>query len=449
MEPLKGKTAGTPSPTTVSTKLQRIAELAREDWRRVLTTLAHHIDVEFLKEAYRRTRKDGATGIDGQTAEEYEQNLEENLQSLLDRFQSGTYKAPPVRRVHIPKPGRPGQTRPIGIPTFEDKVLQRAVHMVLEAIYEQNFLGCSYGFRPRRSAHQALDALWKGLMDMGGGVILEVDIKSYFDTISHQHLRAFLDRRVRDGVLRRTVNKWLKAGVMEDGVVQHSEVGSPQGGVVSPLLSNVYLHYVMDMWFEIVVKPRLESPAFMIRFADDVVLAFASPSDARRVMNVLPKRFAKFGLELHPDKTRLVEFGKPGGQLGGRKTGCAESVSFSFLGFTHYWGQSRRGRPVVKRKTESGRLSRALGAINDWCRKHRHEAVEWQHQQLCRKLQGHYAYYGIIGNSRALGNFRHNVARAWRKWLNRRSHRARMHWDRFNQLLLRHPLPLPRVVHAR
>lgn len=284
-EPLEGKMQGTPSPANVSTKLQGIAELARKAPDLAFTTLAHHIDLELLQEAYRRTRKDGATGIDGQTATEYAANLQENLQSLLNRFKSGTYRAPPVRRVHIPKAD--GKTlRPIGIPTFEDKVLQRAVTMVLEAIYEQDFLDCSYGFRPNRSAHQALEALWRGLMDMGGGVVIEVDIKNYFDTVEHGHLRSFLDRRVRDGVLRRAIDKWLKAGVFEESSMHRADEGTPQGGVVSPLLSNIYLHEVLDTWFASDVVPRLQGRAFMVRYADDVVIVLAIEDDARRVMEV-------------------------------------------------------------------------------------------------------------------------------------------------------------------
>ena len=290
---------GKSSPISVSTKLQRIAELARHSPSMVLTTLAHHIDEEFLREAYRRTRKDGAPGVDRQTAEEYAAELESNLRSLLDRFKSGTYRAPPVKRVHIPK-GDGKKTRPIGIPTFEDKVLQRAVSMVLEAIYEQEFHDCSYGFRPGRSAHQALQALWETLTKMQGGWVLELDIQGFFDSLDHGHLRSFLDQRVRDGVLRRTIDKWLKAGVMEDGVVSFPDSGSPQGGVISPLLANVYLHEVLDDWFEKQVRPRLAGHAVLIRYADDVVIAFSSEADARRVMDVLPKRFGKYGLTPKP-----------------------------------------------------------------------------------------------------------------------------------------------------
>ena len=275
------------------------------------TSLAHLIDILWLHEAYNRTRKDGAVGVDGQTGKDYEANWEGNLQSLLDRAKSGTYVAPPVRRVHIPKAGSVTETRALGIPTFEDKVLQRAVAMVLETIYEQDFLDCSYGFRPGRSAHQALEALWQQTMKMGGGWIVEVDIRKFFDTIDHGHLRAFLKRRVRDGVLLRLIGKWLKAGVLEDGCVTHPEAGSPQGGVVSPMLSNVFLHYVLDDWFEREVQPRLKGQSFLIRYADDLVMGFSQEDDARRVMDVLPKRFEKDGLTLHPEKTRLVPFERP------------------------------------------------------------------------------------------------------------------------------------------
>ena len=261
--------AGASEPVDVSTKQQRIAELARQSPEMGFTSLAYFIDIEWLREAYRRTRKDGAVGVDGQSGEDFAVNLEDNLQSLLERAKSGTYQAPPVRRVHIPKAGSATETRPLGIPTFEDKVLQRAVVMVLEAIYEQDFKDCSYGFRPERSAHQALESLWKKTMATGGGWIVEVDIRKFFDTIDHGHLRDLLKRRVRDGVLLRLIGKWLNAGVLEDGCVTHPEAGSPQGGVVSPMLSNVFLHYVLDDWFERDVQPRLKGRSFLIRFADD------------------------------------------------------------------------------------------------------------------------------------------------------------------------------------
>lgn len=435
---------GTPSPLDISTKLQRIAELARREPKVALTTLAHHIDIEFLREAYRRTRKDGATGVDGETAASYAERLDENLRSLLDRFKSGTYFAPPVRRVHIPKDDG-SKTRPIGIPTFEDKVLQRAVTMVLEAIYEQEFLDCSYGFRPARSAHDALQVLWDGLMKMHGGWVLELDIEKFFDTMVHEHLRRFLDRRVRDGVLRRTINKWLKAGVLEAGEIRYEEAGTPQGGVISPLLANVYLHEVLDTWFETEVKPRLQGQAFLIRYADDAVLVFSSEDDARRVMAVLPERFGAHGLTLHPKKTRLVRFTQPHRNDTPKN---ADSGSFDLLGFTHFWGKSRKDSWVVKRKTARGRFGRALERVSQWCRKHLHDKIARQHEHLVRMLQGHYGYFGITGNASALAAFLYEVTQLWQKWLHRRTGRGAMPWPRFMRLLKRYPLPRPVVVHS-
>jgi group II intron reverse transcriptase/maturase len=301
MEPLMGTIQGLSSRERVSTKQQRIAQLAQQMPDKSLS-LHHHIDIEWLREAYRRTRKDGAAGIDGQTAQAYAANLEGNLQSLLDRAKSGEhYRAPPVRRVHIPK-GR-GRTRPIGIPTFEDKVVQRAVLMALEPVYEQDFLDCSYGFRPGRGAHDALEALRSQTMQMSGGWILEVDIEAFFDSVDRRLLQQMLRQRVRDGVLRRLIGKWLRAGVMEQGCVYHPDTGTPQGGVISPLLANIYLHEVLDVWFTKEVIPRLMGRASLVRFADDFVMLFELEEDARRVLNVLAKRFGKYGLRLHPSSS--------------------------------------------------------------------------------------------------------------------------------------------------
>jgi RNA-directed DNA polymerase len=443
MRPSEGKMPGTPSLDPISTRRRRIAELARQSPQAALTTLAHHIDIDWMHEAYRRTRKDGATGVDGQTATDYAADLEGNLRSLLDRAKSGRYQAPPVRRVYIPK-GTGSETRPIGIPTFEDKILQRAVAMVLEAAYEQDFLDCSYGFRPGRSAHQALDALWHRLMEVRGGWVLEIDIRKFFDALDHRHLHAILRRRVRDGVLLRLIGKWLKAGVLEDGSITHPDSGSPQGGVISPILANAYLHEVLDEWFERTVKPRLKGRASLIRYADDAVLVFEVEGDARRVLDVLPKRFAKYGLTLHPEKTRLVPFqGRPPGAPPGPREG--RPGTFDFLGFTHYWGRTLKGNWAVKRKTAGGRLSRSLNSVRQWCRKHRDLAVKEQCVALARKLRGHFAYYGITGNIEGLKSFRYHVTRAWHKWLSRRSNKARMPWERFGELERRYPLPPARL----
>jgi group II intron reverse transcriptase/maturase len=434
--------------TSVSTKQQRIAELAKQSPQMGFTSLAYLMDIDWLHEAYQRTRKDGAVGVDGQTAEEYERDLEKNLQSLLDRTKSGTYRAPPVRRVHIPKGGSTNETRPIGIPTLEDKILQRAVVMLLEPIYEQDFQDCSYGFRPGRSPHKALDAFWKQAMDSAGCWTLEVDIRKFFDTLDHAHLRELIQRRVRDGALLRLIGKWLNAGVLEDGSISYPEAGSPQGGVVSPILSNVFLHYVLDEWFEREVKPRLQGRAYLIRFADDFVIGFTHEADARRVLEVLPKRFSKYGLTIHPDKTRLVPFHQPRERWKGNDSGVEVPGTFDLLGFTHYWGRSLKGNWVVKRKTARSRLTRAIRKIAEWCRWHRHEPIGEQQQTLCQKLRGHYAYYGITGNAIALSQFRTAVVRCWRKWLSRRNRERSLDWATYNRLLERYPLPAVRVVHS-
>jgi RNA-directed DNA polymerase len=407
------------------------------------------MDLPWLLEAYHRTRKNGATGVDGRTWDEYGENLEDNLLSLLDRAKSGRYTAPPVKRVHIPKAGSPEQTRPIGIPTLEDKVLQRAVMMLLEPIYEQDFVQGSYGFRPGRGAHQALEKLWKETMNTDGGWVLEVDISKFFDTLDHDHLRQFVQHRVRDGVLLRLIGKWLNAGVMEAGQLSYPESGSPQGGVISPLLANVYLHYVLDTWFEREVQPRLSGRAYLIRYADDFVIGFTNEKDAHRVKEVLPKRFERYGLQIHPEKTRLVRFNKPqDGQPKDRNHSSGKPESFDLLGFTHYWGRSLRGNWVVKRKTSDSRLSRGLRAINEWCRDHRHEPLAEQQQALSQKIRGHCAYYGITGNSGCLSAFRMWVARSWRYWLSRRNRERGMTWDRFNQMLGRYPLPAAVAIHS-
>ena len=411
------------------------------------TSLSHHIDLEWLEEAYRRTRKDGAPGIDGQTAREYEEHLGANLQSLLDRAKSGRYRAPAVKRGYVPK-GDGSEQRPIGIPTFEDKVLQRAITMVLEAVYEQDFLDCSFGFRPKRSAHDALECLREALRSNSGGWVLEVDVRKYFDTIDRSHMRNILRHRVHDGVLLRLIGKWLHAGVMEEGRISYPETGTPQGGVISPILANIYLHHVLDVWFAREVRPRLRGRSYLIRYADDFVIAFEIEDDARKVQDALAARFRDYGLALHPEKTRLIEYQRPQ-RRGPRQPGSSQGPgTFDFLGFTHYWALSRRGNWVVKRKTAADRFRRSVRSVSDWCRTHRHLRVKEQRRHLASKLNGHCQYYGITGNSRALSSFRHHLTAIWQKWLNRRSQRRRMTWDRFQRLLERHPLPPARCVHS-
>jgi RNA-directed DNA polymerase len=433
---------------SVSTKQERIAELAKQSPQMAFTSLAYLMDIDWLKEAYRRTRKDGAVGVDGMTAVEYEQDLEDNLHRLLDHAKSGAYQAPPVRRVHIPKGGSATETRPIGIPTLEDKVLQRAVVMLLEPIYEQDFSVSSYGFRAGRSAHQALESFRKQLMDSRGGWVLEVDIRKFFDNLDHGHLRKFLHLRVRDGVLLRLIGKWLKAGVMENGSVSYPDAGSPQGGVVSPLLSNVFLHYVLDLWFEQEVRPRLRHRAFLIRYADDFVIGFRDHRDAQRVTEVIPKRFGKHGLTVHPTKTRLVPFRPPSSATKDRGEPCERPGTFDLLGFTHFWSRSQRGYWIVKWKTASDRFSRAVRSMDSWCQANRHLSLGEQQQKLNEKLRGHYAYYGVTGNSAALSRFLHEVECRWRKWLYRRNRLRSLNWSLFRRLLQRYPLARVRTVRS-
>lgn len=433
-----GNTNETPSSESVSTKLNRIAELAAKMSGVPLRTLAHHIDMDLMREAYERTRKDGVPGVDGETAAGYERELERNLGNVIDRFKSGTYWAPPVKRAYIPKAD--GGQRALGIPTFEDKVLQGAVTMVLGAVYEQDFLPTSYGYRPGIGALHALCDLRQELMEMGGGWVLEADIQSFFDSMEHGHLRSFLDRRVRDGVIRRMIDKWLTAGVMEEGQIRRSEEGSPQGGVISPLLANIYLHEVLDVWFEQDVRPRMRGRVRLIRYADDFVICFEREDDARRIAEVLPKRFAKYGLRLHPDKTRLLRFTQPGSDGGHGST-------FDFLGFTHFWAKARSGRWVIKRKTMAKRLARKLHEIWLWCKQHRHEPMQWQRDRLASRLLGYYNYFGIPCNLPALIQLYRGVQGAWRYWLDRRSQRAKMNWWRFTELEKLFPLPSPRIVH--
>lgn len=426
---------------SVYTKQQRIAKLAKQMPDAGFTSLAYYVDLEWLREAYGQTRKDGAAGVDGVTAAQYEEDLEKNLSSLLERFKSGSYFAPPVKRKYIPKEIGGEPIRPIGIPTLEDKILQRAVVMLLAPLYEQDFLDCSYGFRPGRNALQALEALWRAIMGMGSVCwVLEVDIKSYFDTVKHGYLRGFYKKRVRDGVVTRVLGKWLKAGVMEDGTLHYPKGGTPQGGVISPLFANIYLHEVLDVWCAREVRPRLKGRAELIRFADDFVIVFSSEDDAHRVHEVLPERFERFGLTIHETKTQLVDFRRSGGRN-------SEPEVFDFLGFTHYWGKSRKGKWVVKRKTAKKKLKQAVRRVYEWCKRNRHKPVKEQWRTLCRKLHGHYGYYGATFNMRGVKSFYEQAKRSWCKWLNRRSRDKDMPWERFNRLLKRYPLPAPRIVH--
>jgi RNA-directed DNA polymerase len=433
----------TQSLSAISTKLNRIAKLAH-DKLEPLTTLAHHVDMDWMREAYRRTRKDGALGIDGQSATEYAQNLEANLQSLLGRAKSGTYRAPAVKRVYIPK--AKGEQRPLGIPTFEDKVLQRAIAMVLEPVYEQQFLDCSYGFRPGRSARQALDTLYSASSAMGGGWVIELDIRKYFDTIDHRQLQQVVRQRIGDGVVLRLLGKWLNAGCMEGDVHTRSDMGTPQGGVISPLLANIYLHEVLDVWFYQEVRPRLRGSATLIRYADDAVMLFENEDDAKRVMEVLPKRFGRYGLTLHPDKTRLIPFQRPSRSSVPKGGPRVTPRSFDFLGFTHLWIKTYRGYWALLTRTAKDRFQRTLTKIAEWCKVHRHAKLDEQQRGLNAKLRGHYGYFDRRGNRASLWGLLHCVTHIWREWLGRRSQRACTSWAKMNRILQRYPLLTPKQL---
>jgi group II intron reverse transcriptase/maturase len=403
------------------------------------TTLAHLIDVDALRRAYDRLRKDAAVGVDGITKEQYGQDLDQKLHDLHQRLRSKRWRHQPIRRVHIPK--EQGKTRPIGISSTEDKVVQEAVREVLDAVYEPVFYDGSYGFRRGRSAHDALRTLQSALIRDEVGWILEADIQSFFDSIDRKVLMEMLRERVTDTSLLRLVGKCLHVGILDGAEYSEPDVGTVQGSTLSPLLGNVYLHHVLDQWFERDVRPRLQGKALLVRFADDFVIGFEREDDAKRVWAVLGRRFERYRLRLHPDKTRLLPFQRPPrGQKGGKG-----SATFDFLGFTQFWARSRKGAWVPRLKTRKARLRRAITAVADWCRSHRHLPVKQQHAALKSRLNGHLNYYGVNGNSRSLGVLIYEATRAWYKWLCRRSQRSRLNWKRFGDLLRDFPLPPPTI----
>jgi RNA-directed DNA polymerase len=424
----------------MSPGLLKVAERAKRDPDARFNSLAHLVDEAALGRAFTRIRKDAAVGVDGITKEQYGQHLEENLRGLHGRLKSMRYRHQPIRRVHIPK--AKGKTRPIGISSVEDKIVQGALREVLEAIYEQDFLECSYGFRPNRSAHEALRAVNRMVSREGITVVLEADIQAFFDSIDRTKLLEMLQIRVADPPLLRLIGKCLHVGVLDGEEFSTPDEGTAQGSIISPMLGNVYLHHGLDLWFERDIKPRLKGHARLIRYADDFVVGFARQDDAERVLEVLHKRMAKYGLTLHPDKTRLIPFKRPPkGQSGGSGPG-----TFDFLGFTMYWRTTRRGSWRLDMKTRKAGIQRILVSLGDWCRRHRHLPLTEQHAALSRRLQGHYRYFGVNGNARTLKQVLHSAERLWLKWLRRRSQRGdRLTWERFSAYLKAHPLPQPRI----
>lgn len=432
--------SGTKIPKDMSPKLLEVAERAKRPNARFLA-LAYLIDVPALRRAHGRLRKKAATGVDGTTAEQYGENLERNLQDLHQRMVAKKYRHQPLRRTHIRK--EDGSLRPIGISTTEDKIVQGALREVLEVVYEPIFYDCSYGFRPGRSAHDAVRLLDKVASKGEVNWVLEADIKSFFDSINRQMLQEMLQERAPDGSIKRLVGKCLKVGVLEGEELSWSKDGTTQGSIISPLLGNIYLHHVLDDWFETVVKPRLRGKAYLVRYADDFVITFQYKEDAERVRSVLHKRMEKFNLELHPDKTKLVPFKRPRRNAEDRKG----PGTFDMLGFTFYWRRSRSKSWVLGIKTQRKSSGRFLRNISRWCRRHKHHPVKEQHRKLVQKLNGHMNYFGINGNQKSLNVVDHQVTRIWWKWLRRRSQRARkLNWEKFYGSFLKQlPLPKPRV----
>jgi RNA-directed DNA polymerase len=429
------------SPPTVSTKLAQIAKQSEQNPTRVFTTLAHLLDEDFLTEAFSQLRKDAAAGIDEVTATQYAVNLGTHIKDLHRRMAQGKYRARPARRVWIPKSD--GGQRPLAILVLEDKIVQRAVAMILEAIYEPHFYDFSCGFRRHYSAHTAIIQLRQQCLKLGINWIIDADIRKFFDTISWKQLRTFLQRRMNDGAILKLIGMWLHVGVLENGQQEHQELGTPQGAPISPILANVFLHTVLDEWFQSVVRPRTKGNCCLVRYADDFVMGFSVKGEAEAVYRVLPKRFARFGLSIHPEKSRLVQFSRPFGRHG------KGPGSFTFLGFTHHWAKTRGGGWTIKRKTNGTRLSRFLSGISEWCKENLHKPLALQYRMLSAKLRGHYQYYGVRGNFKMLEVAYEHTRIMWKKWLGRRNSKNPISWARFaTRVETSFALPLPQIMHV-
>ena len=429
----------------MNTKLDRIAELAKEDPQRQFFSIAHLLTPEAMYEAFRDLRRKASAGVDGVTYGEYQQAAKENVLKLHAALRSKRYRVQPLRRIYIPK--EDGRQRPISIPSLEDKIVQKAATTLLNAIYEQDFLPCSYGFRPGHNQHQALDEIGRTICGRPINYVLEADISGYFDAIVREQLIEMIEKRISDTSMLRLIHAWINVGVMDDGKLLVTKTGTGQGQIISPLLANIYLHYVLDEWIANEVRPRLRGEVYEIRFADDFILCFQYQEDAEKVLRVLHKRFEKYGLKLHPEKTRLIEFGRCAARSA-KARGEAKPKTFDFLGLTYICARSRRGRFTIHVRTARKRLRRSLTAVSVWCQEHRHEPVAKQQKALNAKLRGHYQYYGRPTNYQSIWKFYRSVRRIWRKWLNRRTRGKALPWARYAQLLERHPLLPPRIMHA-
>jgi group II intron reverse transcriptase/maturase len=427
----------------METELERIAAKARCEPNLRFTSLAHHITRERVQRNLMRISNRSAAGVDGQTAEAAKKSFGGWIEPMLQSVHRRGYRAPAVRRVYIPKPGK-AEKRPLGVPTIADRALQRSTAEVLSAIYEQDFLPCSFGGRPKLSAHHALATLNEVIA--GGKIswVLEADLKNFFGSLSHEWILRFVEHRVREPRLISLIRRWLKAGVMEDGAVCPSDEGTPQGGSISVLLSNLYLHYVLDLWFDRVVKVRLRGEARLVRYIDDFVVCFQYREDALRFQDALRNRLGKFGLTLEPSKTKLVEFGRFAQRHAGKR-GRKRPETIYFLGFTLYCTRNQKGNFKVGMRTEKSRLRRSLLSLQDRMRQIRHFTIQQQVGDLNVVLRGHYAYYGIAGNIRALQKVYRAVARYWRRMLCSRSRDGQLNWDRFNQIKERNPLLRPKL----
>ena len=439
----EGGTRRTPSRASVSSALDRIRQTARTKKKEKFTALLHHVNVELLRYAYHALKREAAAGADGVTWEDYGHDLEANLADLHGRIHRGAYRAQPSRRVYIPKPD--GRLRPLGIAALEDKVVQRAMAEVLNAIYEEDFLGFSYGFRPGRGQHDALDALAAGLDRRHVNWIVDADIRSFFDTVSHDWLVRFVEHRIGDRRIIRLIRKWLKAGVLEDGKEMATESGTPQGAVISPLLANVYLHYVFDLWAERWRRREAEGDMIIVRYADDIVVGFEHRHEAERFLGELGRRLAEFALQLHPDKTRLIEFGRHAAS-NRRGRGLGKPETFDFLGFTHICGRSRQGRFQLRRRSRRDRMRTKLREIKEVLRRRRHEPIEDQGRWLGQVVRGWFNYHAVPTNAFALRSFRAAAMWLWRQALRRRGDRKRITWQRLGRLADRW-VPKPRILH--